>query len=124
MIRIMIAASVLALGLGTAAHAQSSEANSGSKTIPDSTATTNSVDGTSDTWLGSMGPMFFTDAEGMTLRSEDEIRTNYGSLTDEQKAAMRDECGAFTGESGSAGNDGNRPNAAPMSALCDMTGAM
>jgi hypothetical protein len=62
-------------------------------------------------WDASTSGSFFT--EGWTLRSEDEIRTNFAAMTPEQQASVRERCAAV--------DAGGRNYSARVLAFCGFT---
>ena len=74
---------IIALGTSTAVFAQ------------DATTGTDSTIGTTGTpldWDESMNDAFFSDTTSGTLRADDEITTNWASLTPEQQERVRQHC--------------------------------
>lgn len=115
---IVIAASVLSLGLGSAAFAQSSSGSSG--TTDGTSTTSGSTTGGSATgqtgmpsgWDSTLSGAFFSDASGSSLLSKDQIRQNWSSLTSEQQAQVKSDCSnmtasSSTGTSGTSGTSGS-----------------
>lgn len=88
----IVAALALSLGLSTAAFAQTSGTDtttgSGGETSGAATSTMTLPSG----WEGAIGDAFFSDSAAGTLRSEEEIRSNWGSLSADQQAQVRTEC--------------------------------
>ena len=70
----ILAASRLALALGTAAFAE------------------NPGKGMPETWKGAIGDAFYSDATTMTLRPQDEVKTRWSLLSAEQQAQVRADC--------------------------------
>lgn len=84
--RFLIAA-VLSFGLGTGvAMAQTNTTQPDAAPAPGMDSTLPSG------WSGAIGEAFFTDPAAGTLRSEDEVRTNWEGLSEEQQAQVRAEC--------------------------------
>lgn len=84
--RLLIAAA-MSLGLGTGiAMAQNDTAQPDAAPAPGTESTLPSG------WTGAIGDAFFSDPAAGTLRSEDEVRTNWEGLSDEQQAQVRAEC--------------------------------
>jgi predicted Fe-S protein YdhL (DUF1289 family) len=79
--RILLAAAVSA-GICSAAFAQ---------TTPD-TAAGAMGPGLPTTWEGPIADAFFDDVDAGTLRTDDELRSNWQNLTDEQQAQVRAHC--------------------------------
>lgn len=139
----LIAALALSLGLGTAAIAQTNPEGS---TLPAGQGNAPTV----PSWDASISDAFFVNVTEGTLRSEEEIRTNWGGLSAEQQAQVRADCDTMTTTASigtnTAGVDSNPttsgtsgagvagPNLAGGSApgtqlhamndLCDMVGGM
>ena len=89
MIYKLFVAAALSLGLGTAvAVAQTDSAQPGASAVPDTTASPQLPAG----WDGAIGDAFFADPAQGTLRSEEEVRANWGMLSDEQQAQVRAHC--------------------------------
>lgn len=78
--KLLLAAS-LSLGLATAAVAQTSTdpAIGGAGNLPMG-------------WDGAIGDAFYSDTQAGTLRSEDEARANWDTLSSEQQAQVRSHC--------------------------------
>ncbi|RIK85169.1 MAG: hypothetical protein DCC69_11140 [Hyphomicrobiales bacterium] len=84
--RILVAAA-LSLGLGTAvAMAQTDPAQPGAS--PGVTASPQLPTG----WEGPIADAFFADQQMGTLRSQEEVRSNWEALSDEQQAQVRSDC--------------------------------
>jgi len=94
----IIAATALALCLGTAAYAGSGSASSG---------TTGTGSTGMHTWSGNIGKTFYSDANGTTLRSRDEIKQNWGSLSSQEQAQVRSDCQEIAQQA--ANNNGRTP---------------
>lgn len=85
----LIAAATFSLGLCTAiAMAQTDTTMPDTGAAPDTAAGSQLPSG----WDGAIGDAFFADSELGTLRSEDEVRANWETLTDEQQAQVRSHC--------------------------------
>jgi hypothetical protein len=70
----MLAAIALGLGMSTAAFAE------------------NPGKGMPETWKGAIGDTFYSDSTAMTLRSQDDVKTRWSSLSAEQQAQVRADC--------------------------------
>lgn len=84
-------AATLSLGLGTGIALAQSDTTTTDSTLgaaPDATAGSDLPTG----WEGAIGDAFFSDADAGILRSEDEVRANFNTLTETQKAEVRDHC--------------------------------
>lgn len=119
--KFLIAAS-LSLGLATGAVAQTAPQTGTDPAAAGTSAGTGS--GLPMGWDGAIGDAFFSDTEAGTLRSEDEVRANWDTLTSEQQAQVRSHCvsvdtagnatttpGAgsdVTGSTGAAGSTGGQ----------------
>lgn len=79
-----ITATAFAIGMSTAAFAQA--------TAP-------------DTWDQTTSDAFFSDSATGTLRSQDEIQANWGTLSDEQQAAVRAHCATMAADAGAGMTD-------------------
>ncbi|MEI2808506.1 MULTISPECIES: hypothetical protein [Paracoccaceae] len=55
-----------------------------------------------ETWGGTVGTQFFTDDTMGTLRSDDEIRNAWQSMTEEQRAMVTADCDLAKGTDASA----------------------
>jgi predicted Fe-S protein YdhL (DUF1289 family) len=122
----LIVALALSLGLGTAALAQTTDNNqpdtSGGTLLPGNTGNAP----VRPAWDAAINDAFYVDAEAGTLRTEDEIRTNWGSLSADQQAMVRTDCDATTAsveaKPGEASPDADARSS--MIELCDMVGDM
>jgi hypothetical protein len=54
-------------------------------------------------WEGNIGNAFYSDSELGTLRSEEEMRTNWEGLSEEDQSAVRDYCERHAMDDGGAG---------------------
>lgn len=105
----LIATAVMALGLGTAAFAQS---NSEPPTYPQA-------------WEGDISAALFDDQH--TLRSQDEIKTNWAKLSADQQAMVKKECDPTTASIATKPGDASenaQPQGNQMADLCDMINKM
>jgi hypothetical protein len=110
----LIAASMLTLALGTSAIAQSSTTGT-SDTSGATTATPGATDTmmmteadkelTSD-WSGPIADAFFADASKTELKSQDEIRSSWSSLSTEQQAQVKQDCATVSSATASAPGTG------------------
>ena len=73
----IFAAAVLSLGMGTAAIAQG-DGEQGSSRLFD--------------WDSTVSGAFFSDPEMTTMRTEEEMTTNWSALTPEQQTMVREDC--------------------------------
>lgn len=84
----ILTAMIFSLGLGTAAIAQSTpgvDAGAGAgATVETNAAPSN--------WDAEVSGAFFSDMEAGTLRSSEEISTNWADLSADQQAAVRADC--------------------------------
>jgi hypothetical protein len=96
----LIAASMLTMALGTSAIAQSSTTGTSG-----TSGTTTTTPGATDTmmmteadkaltkdWSGPIGDAFFTDDSMTTLKSQDEIKSSWATLSAEQQAQVKQDC--------------------------------
>lgn len=119
----LLLATALTLSLGGTALAQSSSGSTtggGAATGADATGTMggSSFEGIPSGWEGDINDAFFTD--DMTLRSQDEIASNWGNLSAEQQAQVKADCTSMQAsmegdtEMGDAG--GSKPDETTTSA--------
>ncbi|WP_394889263.1 hypothetical protein ACG873_28960 [Mesorhizobium sp. AaZ16] len=107
----LIAASMLTLALGASAIAQSSTTG----TTGGTSGTTTATPGTADTmmmteadkaltkdWSGPIGDAFFTDDTMATLKSQDEIKSSWASLSTEQQAQVKQDCATVSSSTAAA----------------------
>lgn len=87
--KFLIAAS-LSLGLATGAVAQTAPQTGTDPAAAGSSTSTSS--GLPMGWDGAIGDAFFSDQEAGTLRSEQEVRANWDTLTSDQQARVRSHC--------------------------------
>jgi predicted Fe-S protein YdhL (DUF1289 family) len=80
----LIAALTASVGLTTAALAQTTPTAEGSAQT--------AVSGLPADWQGEIAAAFFADPETGTLRSEEEVRSNWANLSAEQKASVTGYC--------------------------------
>jgi len=112
MTRKIIAATVITLGMATAALAQTSTQGGGSPAYPEA-------------WKGDIASALYADQH--TLRTQDEVKTNWAKLNADQQAQVKKDCSATaqaaatkSGESSATAN----ANPATMTELCGWIGAM
>lgn len=120
----LLVAAALSLGLGTGiAMAQDVTQPQPNAASPDAQLPMG--------WEGPIGDAFFADPQLGTLRSQEEVRTNWGALTDEQQAQVRSYCD--TVDTAAAGTDedvttgSTTPDTAHMASVvqvCDWVGQM
>jgi len=118
----ILAAAILAISLGTPAFAQngggggnegnslnggSGAAGSSGGSSGTSSMGTGSMRGTGNGWSGNIGSMFYSDANGTTLRSRDEVRQRWGSLSSQEQARVRSDCDEIGRQA--ASNNGRTP---------------
>lgn len=85
----LLVAATLSLGLGTAvAMAQTETTQPEAGAASGATAESQLPSG----WDGAIGDAFFADQEMGTLRSQEEVSTNWQALTEEQQAQVRSHC--------------------------------
>jgi len=122
--KLIAAAAALSLGLSTAAFAQATGDNNspdaGGASLPSNAGNAP----VRPAWDATINDAFYSDAEAGTLRTQDEIRTNWGSLSADQQAMVRTDCDATTAsvetKPGEASPDADAR--ASMTQLCDMVG--
>lgn len=54
-------------------------------------------------WQGTLGDAFYSDFSAGTLRSQDEIRSNWGNLSPENQAMVREHCATMDTASATGG---------------------
>src|SRR5690606_27014712 len=92
MTRTIVSAIALSFALGTAALAQTGDANN-----PNPTGSGMQDQGAfPKTWEGAIGDAFYSDTGNFTLRSADEMRANWSKLTADQQASVKSECDVVT----------------------------
>jgi hypothetical protein len=74
------------------------------------------------TWAGEIGDAFYSDTAAMTLRSEDELKTNWGRMTPAQQTQVREDCKTWAA-SPKTGADSERTGGEGMNKLCDWVNA-
>lgn len=89
----LLLAATLSLGLGTGIALAQSDTTTDSTlgATPDATVGSGLPAG----WDGAIGDAFFSDTDAGVLRSEDEIRANFNTLTETQQAEVRDHCQTY-----------------------------
>lgn len=115
----IIAAIALSLGLATAAFAE------------------NPAKGMPDSWKGPIGDTFFSDADGMMMRPQDDMSARWAALTKDQQAQVRADCEkmamtdtdatASTSVKPKTGADSDRTGGGQgpdMASACDMVKSM
>lgn len=132
----IIAAVALSLGLATSALAQT---GGGADASGQGAADAQTAYPTG--WQGPISEAFFSDTAG-TMRTEDEIRTNWGSLSTDQQAQVRTDCESHmaahgtdstmqtgsttaTGDNTSVtatGSEGEATGGTPLTAMNDLCG--
>ena len=107
----LIAASMLTLALGTSAIAQSSTTDTTGGTSGATTATPGATDTMMMTeadkaltgdWSGLVADAFFTEDSKATLKSQDEIKSSWSSLSTEQQAQVKEDCATVSSSTASA----------------------
>jgi hypothetical protein len=100
----LLLATAVSLGLGTGmALAQSTTTAPSVGATPDSSASAQLPAG----WEGAIGDAFFSDTDSGTLRSEEEVRANFNSLSAEQQAQVRSHCETLDTAAASPGMTGS-----------------
>ena len=87
----IILAAALSLGLGGAALAQTDSSGNASKN-----ASAGDMGSMPSEWEGAIGDAFYSDTTAGTLRSHEEVSSNWSNLTAEQQARVRDRCATVT----------------------------
>ena len=128
MLHRLFAVTALSLVLGTAALAQSSSTGttSGSGTSAPGTAgsgSSTSGSGMPSGWSGAIGDAFFTESSGSTLRSNDEIRSRWSSLSSEQQAQVRSDCQGLASNTAGTGSTSGTSTGSSSSAANNTTGS-
>jgi hypothetical protein len=134
----ILAAVAFSLALGTAAFAQSGGTSTnvgGSPATSSGDSAVNDQQRVFPKFTGAIGDAFYSDMDKGTLRTEAEMRANFGNLTAEQQAQVRTDCNRVTqSESGTdkmqtsgtgtagttTGTGSNFATAAAPSELCNM----
>jgi hypothetical protein len=112
----LIAALALSLGLGTAALAQ--------EQVPGVGAAGSGQAPTIPVWDQTINDAFFVDAGAGSLRTEEEIRANWGNLTAEQQATIRTDCDTMTTASVGTSTAGGSAQGAQLQAMTDLCGVI
>lgn len=112
----LLVAATLSLGLGTAIAMAQTET-----TKPEAGAASGTTAGSQlpSGWDGAIGDAFFADQKMGTLRSQDEVRTNWKALTEEQQAQVRSRCDTMDMAAASAGDAAQAPAAGKTTAGAD-----
>lgn len=111
MTRKIIAATILTLGMATGALAQTSTQGGEPPSYPDS-------------WKGDIASALYADQH--TLRTQDEVKTNWAKLSADQQAQVKKDCTATSQAAATkSGESSATANAnASMTELCGWVGAM
>jgi hypothetical protein len=105
----LIAASMLTLALGTSAIAQSSTTDTtgpAAGTSTDPMMMTEADKTLTNDWSGPIADAFFTDASKTTLKSQDEIKSSWSSLSTEQQAQVKQDCATVSSSTAAAPGTG------------------
>lgn len=88
----IIAAVALSLGLATSALAQTGTGSTTGGADASGQGAADAQTAFPTGWSGPISEAFFSDTAAGTMRTEDEIRTNWGNLSAEQQAQVRTDC--------------------------------
>ena len=77
-------------------------------------------------WTGPIADTFYTDSTAGTLRTEDEIRTGWATLSAEQQTQVKADCKTALDNNTAESNSNTAESASgpTMSQLCTMVGTM